>query len=83
MPPTVVTSEPMRIDRCVCFNVTFAEIRDFAASRVGTTEADVQDRFGCGEKCGTCVPYVRRTIRTGQTVFHQLLSDRDEPTPRT
>jgi bacterioferritin-associated ferredoxin len=72
----------MRIDRCVCFHVTFAEIREFAASRVTTTEADVQDRFGCGQKCGTCVPYLRRTLRTGQTVFHQLLSDLDEPAPR-
>jgi NAD(P)H-nitrite reductase large subunit len=40
---------------------------------------DVQRQFKCGTSCGLCVPYVRRMLRTGETVFHQIVTDRSEP----
>jgi hypothetical protein len=29
-----------------------------------------------------CEPYIRRTMRTGQVVFHQVITARDEPAIR-
>jgi NAD(P)H-nitrite reductase large subunit len=70
----------MRIDRCVCFQARFEEMKAWADARPGCTFADVQGKFRCGTGCGLCAPYVRRALRTGQVVFHQIVTDRDEPT---
>jgi len=69
----------MRIDRCVCFGVPFEEISAWATAHPGCTFADAQQRFRCGTGCGLCAPYVRRALRTGQVVFHQIVTERDEP----
>lgn len=69
----------MRIDRCVCYSVTFERMRDHCASRPGSTFADLNEEFGCGDGCGLCEPYVRRMLRTGQVVFHQVVTKLDEP----
>jgi bacterioferritin-associated ferredoxin len=68
----------MRIDRCICADVTFAEALQ-AARADGLTLADLQRRFGCSASCGMCGPYLRRTLRTGETVFHQIVTEREEP----
>lgn len=39
--------------------------------------ADVMRETGCGDQCGLCRPYLRRMLRTGQTEFHELLSEGD------
>jgi bacterioferritin-associated ferredoxin len=31
---------------------------------------------GCGAQCGLCRPYLRRMLETGQTTFHELLTER-------
>lgn len=69
----------MRIDRCVCHKVTFAEIRDWRVEHPRAGFEEVQRRFRCGTGCGLCAPYVRRLLRTGQVVFTQIVTDRDEP----
>ena len=69
----------MRIDRCVCFQKTFAELQHAAevhgVERVEALQAHV--RFG--ERCGLCRPYVRRMLRTGQTVFEEVVTEAGEP----
>ena len=67
----------MRIDRCICADVTFAEA--LQSLRAGATLAQLEGSLGCGATCGMCRPYLRRALRTGQTVFHQIVTDRDEP----
>ena len=32
-----------------------------------------------GQKCKLCHPYARRMLRTGQTVFHQIVTEADDP----
>jgi bacterioferritin-associated ferredoxin len=32
---------------------------------------------GCGGQCGLCRPYLRRMLRTGETAFHELLTEND------
>lgn len=68
----------LRIDRCVCVNVSFEEMLE--ASRAEGLDRDgLEHRFGCCRGCGLCGPYVRRMLRTGETCFREILSDRDEP----
>ncbi|MEM6392823.1 MAG: (2Fe-2S)-binding protein [Planctomycetota bacterium] len=68
----------MRIDRCVCVDVTFEELLARSA-REGLAVEAVIELEGVSGCCGMCRPYVRRACRTGQTVFFEALSDADEP----
>jgi len=58
--------DPAPVDRCVCRDVTFAEllrIRD----QTGADLDALQRRTGCGTVCGLCIPYIRAALRTGCT----------------
>jgi len=68
----------MRIDRCVCVNVSLEEVLRLSRKE-GLSLAQIEDRVGCGTECGLCRPYVRRALRTGITVYHQILQEQDEP----
>lgn len=69
------TSPPITIDRCVCFGKTFAEIQRYARER-GITDLDqLRDELSFGHGCTCCLPYVEKSLRTGTTVFHQLIDD--------
>jgi len=39
----------------------------------------LQEEVAFGHQCGLCHPYVRRMLRTGTTVFHQIITEEDEP----
>ena len=69
----------MRIDRCLCFDRPFAELADVAEATGATTVPELQQHAAFGHKCALCHPYVRRMLRTGQTVFHQVVTVEDEP----
>lgn len=58
----------MPVDRCVCFDITFAELRD-AAQRDSLDFEQLRQRFGCGRGCSLCVPYVKLMLETGRTSF--------------
>jgi len=67
------------IDRCVCHGRRFAELAPVArasgARTVGALQEAARDAgrdFGRG--CGLCHPYVRRMMRTGETVFHEVVT---------
>jgi bacterioferritin-associated ferredoxin len=36
----------------------------------------LMDETGCGDQCGLCRPYLRRMLATGETVFHEILTER-------
>ena len=72
----------MRIDRCVCHHAPFAQMKAWAQERPGCGFPELQREFKCGTGCGLCAPYVRRMLRTGETVFHQIVTERDEPPSR-
>jgi bacterioferritin-associated ferredoxin len=66
----------VRIDRCICHDVLFAELQDVAdVARAYTVEA-LQEARPFGLQCGLCVRYVEEMLTTGQVVFRQLLPDR-------
>lgn len=61
------------IDRCVCEDKPFARLLEIAR-REGLTLPALAEREGCGTHCGWCVAYLRRGLRTGETVFGELLA---------
>ena len=69
----------MTIDRCYCFKQTFAQLKAVAEARgAGSVEA-LQRHAVFGQQCRLCHPYVRRMLRTGQTAFHEIITEADEP----
>lgn len=56
----------MAVDRCVCWDLTFAELRRIAEAE-GLGFDDLVNRTGCCTGCTTCEPYVRRMLKTGET----------------
>lgn len=67
----------MRIDRCVCTDQTFAALLRQARAE-GWDVDQLRRCTGAGEHCGMCRPYLRETVRTGQTVFLRLLPQEAE-----
>lgn len=63
----------MRIDRCFCFQKTFAELKEVAEATETTSVNDLQEHVTFGENCQLCHPYVRRMLTTGETVFHEII----------
>lgn len=71
----------MTIDRCFCFAATFADLADVAAETDAETVPQLQRHAVFGRKCALCHPYVRRMLRTGETVFDEIVTEADEPAP--
>ena len=63
------------VDRCVCFNRTFVELKAVAASTGAHTLELLQEETQFGLACRICNPYVRCMLRTGQTVFTSQMND--------
>jgi bacterioferritin-associated ferredoxin len=57
------------ITRCVCHDVTFVRLLQYAREHEGADLDALRRVFGCGSGCGLCVPYVRAMLRTGRTSF--------------
>ncbi|MDP7029109.1 MAG: (2Fe-2S)-binding protein [Phycisphaerales bacterium] len=55
------------VDRCICHEVPFQDILDWAADRGETTLADIEDQWGCGGSCGMCRPYLKQVLETGES----------------
>ena len=67
----------MAVDRCVCHEVSFAELKELARS-AGCTLEELRDKTNCCTGCGMCGPYVRLMLKTGQTSFEPMLPDQIE-----
>lgn len=62
------------VSMCLCRGVAFAELLPRARA-AGWSLEDLVRETGCGARCGLCRPYLRRMLATGETVFHELLSE--------
>lgn len=71
----------MTIDRCYCYDVSFATLCDVSCTTGAQTVAALQEEVCFGHNCGLCHPYVRRMLRTGQVTFHEVIEEADEPAP--
>lgn len=62
----------MKIDRCICTGLTFAQV--LARAKIAGWDLDaVRRELGAGANCGLCRPYLRRALATGETSFSQIL----------
>lgn len=59
---------------CLCRRTSFADLLPLARAGGWTLETLVTET-GCGGQCGLCRPYLRRMLETGQTAFHELLTE--------
>lgn len=62
----------LEIDRCICFEKKFCELK-VSAQRDRLDADEIQRRYGCGSCCGLCRPYIERMLATGETVFHEII----------
>lgn len=69
----------MHIDRCYCFQETFATLKEVADETQAASVEALQDHIEFGQQCKLCHPYVRRMLRTGMTVFGEIITDEEEP----
>ena len=70
----------IRIDRCICFDKSFAELHMIARAHGITSLLQLQTRVEFGQKCRLCHPYVKRMLRTGETVFSEIVQDEEADT---
>ena len=63
----------MSVDRCVCHDVTFEQLKNEAA-RLGpqTSVETLAKRTGAGTSCGLCRAYLELMLKTGRTSFAVL-----------
>jgi bacterioferritin-associated ferredoxin len=71
----------MTIDRCYCFQQTFAALKQVAEAEGARSVEELQAHVAFGRQCRLCHPYVRRMLRTGATAFHEIVTEADEPAP--
>jgi NAD(P)H-nitrite reductase large subunit len=63
------------VDRCVCFEKTFAEMKKLIEKHEITTVDELKKYFIFGENCRTCLPYVEILIKTGKTEYEVINFD--------
>jgi len=73
----------MNIDRCYCFQQAFSVLKAVADATGATSVAALQEHVTFGQQCKLCHPYVRRMLRTGATVFHEIVTEADEQAETT
>ncbi len=66
--------EPIHVDRCTCFQVTFAELKEVADRTGARTVEELQAHREFGMQCRLCHPYVRRMLKTGETTFDRVIT---------
>jgi bacterioferritin-associated ferredoxin len=62
------------VDRCICRDLAFSDLLPRARAASWNLQ-DLMSETGAGAHCGLCRPYLRRMLRTGETAFHQLLTE--------
>lgn len=67
----------MTIDRCYCYQTTFDTLKAMADETGADSVEDLQAHVTFGENCQLCHPYVRRMLKTGETVFHEVIEPED------
>ncbi len=67
----------MPIDRCYCYQQTFATLKEVADETGAASVEALQEHVRFGQNCELCHPYVRRMLATGQTSFDEVIRAED------
>ncbi len=57
------------VNRCICHNKTFTEIKEFAKQEGMTDVSELQSADFCSNSCRMCEPYLDLMFETGETAF--------------
>lgn len=57
------------VTSCICYKMTFEEIKAEAAKQGLHTIEEIADKLECTKGCGMCLPYIQTMLKTGQTEF--------------
>lgn len=76
--PIIAPTCFMRIDRCYCFQKTFAKLKEVADATGASSVSQLQENIPFGENCELCHPYVREMLYTGQTTFRETIEASEE-----
>ncbi len=60
------------VDRCVCFNIKFSEMKEIAAKNNAKTITELKKYIIFGENCKLCIPYIELMLKTGKTEFEPM-----------
>jgi bacterioferritin-associated ferredoxin len=60
------------VDRCVCYDKTFAEMKVVIDEHELTSFDELKNYITFAENCRLCVPYVELVIKTGKTKFEVI-----------
>ncbi len=63
----------VNIDRCLCFEKQFKTLKDIADQGGSKTISELQCHIDFGMNCQLCHPYVNRMLKTGETVFNEVI----------
>lgn len=64
-----------QITHCLCFDISFAELKKIADKKQAHTLEELQGYEEFGKRCRLCHPYVKRMLKTGETVFTEIVED--------
>jgi len=64
----------MLIDRCICFNVKFSEVKEIMEENNFTTIEEVQEVVVVSKNCKLCRPYLEKMVETGETEFNYIIN---------
>lgn len=64
----------MAVNRCICHQISFSEIKEIASEKNLTTIEELQAEEICSTNCRLCVDYIRQMLKTGETSFEPILS---------
>jgi bacterioferritin-associated ferredoxin len=73
----------MDVDRCYCYQKTFDTLKAVADETGANSVEALQTHVTFGENCQLCHPYVRRMLKTGETVFHEVIEPEDSSDPES
>ncbi|MEP1152131.1 MAG: hypothetical protein ABJH08_10430 [Balneola sp.] len=57
------------VNRCICHERSFEEIKEYAKEKGYTDLEDLQIDNYCSNGCRICAPYVEMVLETGETEF--------------
>ena len=60
------------VDRCICFNRTFSEIKIIADKHNIKSISELKKCITFGENCKLCIPYVELMLKTGEIEFEPI-----------
>lgn len=67
----------MTIDRCYCYQTTFADLKAVAEETGAQSVEALQEHAVFGHNCQLCHPYVETMLATGETSFDRIIEAED------